>query len=54
MTSTELCREMLIIAVFADGTKDMTAKEVKALLYPFFGKETVEKVANSFKQQEPK
>ena len=41
----KLCRQMLILGVFADGTKNMVAKDIKALLYPFFGKEFVEQVA---------
>lgn len=37
----KLCVRMLAIGAFAEGTGEMKASEIKALLVPFFGEERV-------------
>jgi hypothetical protein len=39
----DLCVQMLQLGAFAEGTGNMRASEIKALLVPFFGAERVDR-----------
>jgi hypothetical protein len=38
-----ICCSMLHIGAFAKGTQDMKASEIRSLLVPFFGEDTVKR-----------
>jgi hypothetical protein len=46
--SDNLCCQMLKLGAFAEGTQQMTGPEIIALLSPFFGRDTLDRVLAKF------